>query len=186
MNRVIVWDPIVRVFHWTLAAAFAANALVTDPETPLHRWTGYAVVGLVLARIVWGLIGTRHARFSDFPPSLSGSLEQLGDMATGRRRAHTGHSPLGALMIYNMLASICVIAASGWMMTTNTWFGVNWVSELHSVSVTWMELSVAAHIGAVALESRRLGINLPKSMLTGYKNMPGPASTADTSRKDST
>jgi cytochrome b len=185
MNQVKVWDPLVRLFHWTLAAAFAVNAFLTNPETPLHHWIGYAVVGLVIIRIVWGLIGTRHARFTDFPPSLSGSLQQLGDMATGRRHAHTGHSPLGALMIYNMLASVCVIAASGWMMTTNMWFGVNWVSELHSVSVTWMELSVLAHISAVALESRRLGINLPKSMLTGYKKLPGTLPATESARKDS-
>jgi cytochrome b len=186
MNHVKVWDPLVRVFHWALAVTFAMNAFVTNPETPLHRWTGYAAVGLVLIRVVWGVAGTHHARFSDFPPSLSGSLEQLGDMATGRRQAHIGHSPLGALMIYNMLASVCAIAASGYMMTTNTWFGVNWVSELHSISVSWMELSVAAHVGAVALESRRLGINLPKSMLTGYKKLPSARAATEPAGKDST
>ncbi len=176
MQNVKVWDPFVRLFHWTLVGAFTANAFLIDRESQIHRWVGYAVVGLVLLRILWGLVGTRHARFSDFPPSVAGSLAQLADMATGRKHAHAGHSPLGALMIYNMLGSVLVIGASGWMMTTNRWFGVDWVAELHSVAVTWMELSVAAHIGAVLLETRRLGVNLPKSMLTGYKELPaGPA-----------
>ncbi|WP_347309845.1 cytochrome b/b6 domain-containing protein [Defluviimonas sp. SAOS-178_SWC] len=172
MAKVKVWDPVVRAFHWSLVAGFTANAIFTDAEGKLHEIVGYAVVALIGLRILWGLTGTRHARFADFPPSLSGAIRQMREMATGRRHAHIGHSPLGALMIYNLMASILVIGLTGYMMTTLTWFGVGWVEELHEVAVTWAELSIAAHIAAVIFESRRLGINLPKSMLTGYKSMP--------------
>jgi len=167
-----VWDPLVRVFHWSLVLAFAANALFTDPESNLHEWIGYVVVALIGLRILWGLVGTRYARFASFLPSTSGTMEQLSDIATGRKRVHLGHTPLGALMIYNLLLSMLAIGATGWMMTTNTWWGVDWVEELHEVLVTWAELSIVAHVGAVIWESLRTGVNLPRAMVTGVKTVP--------------
>lgn len=167
-----VWDPVVRVFHWSLVLAFGANALLTDPESNLHEWIGYAVVALIGLRILWGLVGGRYARFSSFPPSASGAMGQLSDMATGRRRVHLGHTPLGALMIYNLLLTILAIGATGYMMTTNTWWGVEWVEELHEVLVTWAEISIVAHVGAVIWESLRTGVNLPRAMVSGVKTVP--------------
>ena len=171
-RRIKVWDPAVRIFHWSLVAGFTANALFTDDESRLHQWIGYAIVALVLARILWGLVGPRHARFSDFPPSVNASLGQMREMATGRRHAHVGHSPLGALMIYNLIAALLVIGLSGWLMTTTAFWGVEWPEELHEIAVGWAEFSVVLHIAAVVLESRRLRINLPRSMVTGYKDIP--------------
>lgn len=166
-----VWDPAIRLFHWSLVAAFTANALFTDGEHRTHRLVGYAVIGLLGFRVIWGLVGSRHARFADFPPSVTASLGQLADMATGRRAVHVGHSPLGALMIYNLLAALAGIAATGYMMTTLTWFGIEWVRTAHELLVTWAEISVVAHVFAVVVESRRLQVNLPKAMLTGYKDI---------------
>jgi len=171
-RRIFVWDPAVRLFHWALVTGFVANAFFTNPEHDLHKWLGYVVLGLVALRLVWGLIGTRHARFADFPPSPSAAFGQLREMATGRRHAHAGHSPLGALMIYNLLATLVGIGFTGYMMTTLAYFGVDWVKEAHEMLVTWAEISIAMHIAAVIFESRRLGVNLPKSMVTGYKTLP--------------
>lgn len=173
MRRTIfVWDAFVRLFHWSLVAAFTANAFFTEDESPLHRYVGYTVLALVIARVVWGLFGSRHARFRDFPPDPAAAVGQLAEMATGRRHAHAGHSPLGALMIYNLLATLLVIGISGHMMTTLAFFGIEWVEELHEAAVLWAEASVVLHIAAVVFESRRLGINLPRSMVTGYKTLP--------------
>jgi cytochrome b len=97
-------------------------------------------------------------------------------MATGRRHAHAGHSPLGALMIYNLFVTLAAIGLTGWMMTTVTFFGIDWVEEAHEVLVTWAEVSIVLHIAAVIFESRRLGVNLPKSMVTGYKVLPDRSS----------
>lgn len=169
-RQTYVWDPVVRLFHWALVAGFVANAFVTRAGKPVHRYVGYAVAGLIALRLVWGLIGTRHARFADFPPDPAAAIGQLRDMATGRRKAHDGHSPLGALMIYNLLLTMVAIALTGWMQTTVTWFGVEWVSQTHEALVSWAELSIVAHVAAVVLESRRLRVNLPKSMVTGYKD----------------
>ncbi|MCA8880945.1 MAG: cytochrome b/b6 domain-containing protein [Rhodobacteraceae bacterium] len=173
-----VWDPAVRLFHWSLVAGFAANAIITDPESKIHRWIGYTVLSLVLFRLVWGVVGSRFARFSSFPPDLKGAREQLQDILTGRRRVHLGHTPLGGLMIYNLLATILVICISGYLMTTDRFWGTEWTEELHAAAVTWAELSVIAHITAVILESRRTGVNLPRAMMTGVKSVPDEASFA--------
>lgn len=171
MQKIRVWDPLVRVFHWLLAGLFAANALFVDDDSKLHQWIGYGVVALVLARILWGLVGTRYARFASFPPSLSGAVEQLTEIATGRRRVHIGHTPLGALMIYNLLAAMLLIGLSGYLMTTDMFWGLKWPEELHEVCVTWAEISVVLHIAAVIFESRRTRVNLPRAMLTGVKEI---------------
>jgi cytochrome b len=168
-GRYYVWDPFVRLFHWTLVAGFGFEFLLSDPESKIHRQIGYLVVALVLARIVWGLVGTRHARFADFPPSARAALGQLEEMARGRRHVHRGHSPLGALMIYNLIAVLLAIGATGYAMTTNTFWGAHWLEELHEGLVAWAAISVAAHVAAVVFESRRLRINLPRAMVTGYK-----------------
>jgi len=176
MKNVRIWDPFVRIFHWSLVVGFAANALITDPESKIHEYIGYAIVALVAARLVWGFVGSQYARFSSFTPSLDAILGQMRDMATGRRRIHLGHTPLGALMIFNLLGAMLAIGATGYMMTTNAFWGVEWVEELHEALVTWAELSVVAHVAAVIYESRRTGVNLPRAMVTGVKSLPEDAS----------
>lgn len=171
MQHLKVWDPAVRVFHWCLVAGFAANAFFTKPGKVPHQWVGCAVVGLIALRLIWGLVGTRHARFSDFRPSLTGAIEQMRDMATGRRHVHAGHSPLGAWMIYNLLATMIAIAVTGYMQTTLPFFGVKWVETAHAAFVNWAEISIVLHVAAVMVESRRLRVNLAKAMVTGYKDI---------------
>ena len=178
MKTYRIWDPFVRVFHWTLAAGFAANAIFTDPESALHENLGFAIAGLLAARLLWGLIGTRHARFGDFWPSRAGIAAQLREIATGRRTVHLGHTPLGAVMILNLFASIAAISLTGWMMTTNAFWGVDWVEELHEVLVVWAGASIALHVAAVIWESRRTGVNLPRAMVTGVKSVPEDAKLA--------
>lgn len=172
MRSYKVWDPAVRVFHWTLAAGFLANALVIDEDAPAHEWVGYGLVVLVGLRIIWGLVGPHHARFATFVPRPGDVTAQVTDMALRRRRTHLGHSPLGALMIGNLLLTLLAIGATGYLMTTNTFWGVEWVEEAHEALVLWAEFSILAHIAAVMLESLRTGINLPRSMITGCKSVP--------------
>ncbi|MCV2875334.1 cytochrome b/b6 domain-containing protein [Rhodobacteraceae bacterium XHP0102] len=167
-----IWDPLIRLFHWSLVIGFAVNALITDPESNLHEYIGYAIAGLIAFRLIWGLIGTKYARFSSFMPSRGSINSQLDDIITARRSTHLGHSPLGALMIFNLIASIIGIAATGYMMTTNAFWGVEWVEETHEILVTWAELSIVLHIAAVLWESRRTSVNLVRAMVTGIKTIP--------------
>ena len=167
-----VWDPFVRVFHWSLLILMSLNVFILDDETKFHRWVGYTVAGLLAARILWGFIGPRYARFRSFPPSARQSLEQLTDLASGRKRIHLGHTPLGALMIYNLILTIAVICLSGYLMTTDMFWGVEWPEEVHEAAVTWVKISVALHVAAGLFESYRTKVNLPRAMVTGYKELP--------------
>lgn len=177
--KIKVWDPFVRVFHWSLFGAFTANALFVPTASYLHLVLGYGIAALVAARLIWGFVGRGYARFGTFPPDARAATLQAADMAAGRRRVHLGHTPLGALMIYNLLLTIVVISASGWMMTTLAFWGVRRVKDLHDIAVTWAELSVVVHIAAVLWESRRTGVNLPKAMFTGYKEVPARIKIAE-------
>ena len=171
MSKVKVWDPLVRIFHWALVGFFAANAVFVDDESKLHIWIGYAVAALILIRIIWGFVGTKYAKFNSFCPSSSAASGHLTDIATGRKREHIGHTPLGAWMIYNLLLAIIVISASGYLMTTGMFSGVEWPEEVHEVAVAWAEVSIVLHVLAVIFESVRLRTNLPRAMVTGYKIM---------------
>lgn len=177
MTKYTIWDPFVRLFHWSLVAGFAANALFTDDESKLHENIGYILVALIAARLVWGMIGPHYAKFASFWPTSETITAQVSDMATGRKRLHLGHTPLGALMIFNLLAAVALIGLTGWMMTTNAYWGVDWVEETHEALVTWAEISIVLHIIAVIWESRRTGVNLPRAMITGVKNVPDGART---------
>jgi len=172
MHTVKVWDAFVRLFHWSLVIAFTLEALVLDEDSRLHEQVGYFVLALIGARIIWGLVGTKYARFSSFKPSIPAAVEQLGDIATQRDKSHMGHSPLGALMIYNLLISIALIGITGWMMTTNMFWGSEGVEELHEGLVIWAGASIGVHIVAVIFEGRRSRVNLVKAMVTGYKTLP--------------
>lgn len=172
MEQRKVWDPLVRLTHWGVALGIVLNGAILDEESALHLTVGYAVLALVGLRLIWGLIGTRHARFSDFPPDRLAAMVQLRDIAIGRKRTHLGHTPLGALMIYNLWASIGLISLTGYMMTTTTFWGVEWVEEMHELFVIWVYFSAALHVTAVIWESRRTGVNLPRAMVTGSKTVP--------------
>ncbi|MFK7937981.1 MAG: cytochrome b/b6 domain-containing protein [Roseovarius sp.] len=166
-----VWDPFIRVFHIALAVGFVANALILPNQSTLHLWVGYALGGLVLMRIFWGLIGPRTARFSTFLQGPAALFEHLTEIATHRRRAHRGHSPLGGWMVVNLLGTVLAIAVSGWMISLGT-PALGWAEDLHEGLVVWASLSISAHVVAVLWESRRTGINLISAMITGRKLTP--------------
>ncbi|KIC37197.1 cytochrome b/b6 domain-containing protein [Leisingera sp. ANG-M7] len=172
MQKAYIWDPLVRSFHWLLAGGFLANALLTDPDGSLHHYLGYFIAALVGLRVIWGLAGSRYARFSSFPPDPSAAAGQLTDIATGRVRYHKGHSPLGALMIYNLLLTLLAVALTGWMAASPAFQGIGWPEDLHEALVSWAELSVVLHVAAVLFESRRTKVNLARAMVTGYKELP--------------
>jgi cytochrome b len=112
-QEVKVWDPLVRIFHWSLVAAFTIAYLTGDEESALHEWSGYVVIGLVLFRVLWGLIGTRYARFSDFIYGPAAIISYVRDMALGRPKRYLGHNPLGGIMILVMLASLLATGLTG-------------------------------------------------------------------------
>lgn len=167
--EVRVWDPLVRTFHWSLVAGFAVAWLTADEAKTAHEYAGYVVLGLVAVRILWGLAGTRHARFSDFVCRPATVISFLKDMVGRRAKRYIGHNPAGGAMVIALLAIVAVISATGVMMTTNAYFGVEWVEELHEGSVNMGLILVGLHILGVIFASFEHGENLVRSMVTGRK-----------------
>jgi cytochrome b len=168
-----VWDPLVRLIHWLVVAAILLNGFVTDPESRLHEYVGYAALGLVGLRLVWGLTGPRSARFSSFPPNPFAAIRHIRDTLARKKVVRLSHNPLGALMVYNIWATILVLCATGIMMGTVRFFGMEWVEETHEAAFYWLMVSVGLHVFGVVLESWLSRVPLISAMITGRKRIPG-------------
>lgn len=170
-----VWDPLLRLAHWGLAAAVTL-ALVSSEDRGLHEAAGYVALGIVGLRILWGVVGPIHARFTDFVYSPGTVLAYLRDLSRLNARRYLGHNPAGGAMILAMLALILVAGVSGWMSLTDRFFGVGWVEDLHSASGNLLMFLVIGHVLGVIVSSMLHGENLVRAMITGRK--PAKITTA--------
>ena len=176
MHEVAVWDRFVRVFHWSLVVLFFSAFFILDDDGAPHRWAGYAVLGLVVARIIWGFVGTHNARFSSFPPDPAAAMKHARNLISGKaEKPVLTHNPLGALMVYNLLLALTAVCVTGYMMTTDTFWGVDWVEEAHELAANYTLICVGLHVAGVILESRRSKTNLIRAMVTGSKEVPDEA-----------
>ena len=163
-----VWDPFVRLFHWGTVAA-VATAYLSSEHRWLHEPFGYAIIVLTVLRVLWGFVGTRHARFSDFVAGPGAVRRYLASLAKGRAERHIGHNPAGGAMVVLLLILLMVAGVSGWMTETDRWFGVAWVDHLHHISAHLLILVAGVHVLGVIVSSRLHGENLVRAMLTGRK-----------------
>lgn len=167
-ETVKVWDPFVRIFHWSLVALFALAWLSEDLQA-LHQPVGYAILALVALRIGWGFVGSKHARFSDFVRSPRASLAYAGGLLTGTAPRFLGHNPLAGVMVVALMGALAVTGASGWLMTTEAYRSVRWLEEAHEALATFTLTLAAVHVLAVFIMSVWHGENLVRAMITGRK-----------------
>ncbi|MEN8108506.1 MAG: cytochrome b/b6 domain-containing protein [Pseudomonadota bacterium] len=112
-NEIRVWDPLIRIFHWSLVLAFTVAYLSGDEESSLHIYSGYVVLGLIAFRVLWGLIGTRYARFSNFVYSPGTVIQYLKDLVAKNPKHYVGHNPAGGWMVIAMLLCLFIVSVSG-------------------------------------------------------------------------
>ena len=194
-RRVRVWDPFVRVFHWTLVIAFFVAFVTEGEQATLHELAGYVVGGLVVVRFVWGFVGTRHARFADFVYRPAAVLAYGLRLVTFRSERYLGHSPLGGAMVVALLVCLALTVGTG-ILTDQRGEGreeatlvttaladedeegkdererevrESALSEIHEVLANLTFLLVILHVGGVILASLAHRENLVRAMFTGDK-----------------
>ena len=168
-RSILVWDAPVRVFHWLLAASFIGAFITAESERwrLLHVTLGYTVGGLVVFRLLWGLLGTRHARFAGFVRGPRQVWDYLRSLLGSRPQHHVGHNPAGAWAIVGLLAGAVLLVGSGWMIYND--LGGKLFEELHEGVANGMMALVAVHVLGVIISSRLHRENLVRSMITGHK-----------------
>jgi len=113
MNEIRVWDPFIRIFHWSLVVAFSIAYLSGEDESLLHIYSGYAVLGLVVFRLLWGIVGTEYARFSNFIYSPGALVRYLKSLIERKPLYYVGHNPAAGLMVVALLLCLLVVSVSG-------------------------------------------------------------------------
>lgn len=168
-TSILVWDLPTRIFHWTLAGSFLVAYLSGESErwVKVHVVAGYTLVGLILFRLVWGLAGTRYARFSSFWPDLAGIKRHVQGLLSGRAEDEPGHNPVGALAIQGLLLLGIITGISGWLTFED--MGGDWLEEIHEAAASLMLAIVALHIAGVIVTSRLSGQKLIRAMVSGRK-----------------
>lgn len=167
-----VWDPLVRLFHWGLVVSYAVAWLTADLWDDMHEWAGYMAAGLIAFRLVWGFIGPKYARFTQFVRSPARVVRYLGSILRGRKVRYIGHNPAGAVMILALMFTILGTALTGWMYTLDAFWGVDWVEETHEFLADVTLILVLGHVAGVILTSLRHKENLARAMIIGRKRAP--------------
>jgi cytochrome b len=172
-EMVPVWDFAVRVLHWSLVLSVAAAWLTRHSPGRWHEWLGYATLAIVAARTAWGFIGAGHARFGEFMRSPAATAAYARSVVGGREARYLVHNPLGGWMVAALLAMVALVGFTGWLYTTDRFWGIAWVERLHSTLSDVLFVVVALHIVGVVFTSARHRENLLASMLHGRKRNGG-------------
>lgn len=170
-----VWDPFVRIFHWSLVSAFgvAFYTHASEWDRALHVQAGYIVGILLVARIVWGLIATGYANFDTFPLNPIRAMKHFTSILRGRAKHYTGHNPTGSLVIYAMLTIGLTAVISGWLVYNDGWLidAPELLQSIHHYA-TWGWLAlVGLHVCGVLFETLVHKDNLIWAMITGCKRV---------------
>lgn len=191
-----VWDPLVRVSHWVMAAAFGIAWATAEGEEgivqTLHVGAGYTILGLVALRLVWGVIGTRHARFASFVKGPRQVLAYLGRMARLDAPATVGHNPAAGAMIVALLVGLALTGATGLMLygaheqagplarAMAPFAGFDEaLEEVHEFLAGFTAALVGLHVAGVLFSSLLHRENLIRAMITGRKPLRAHGAEAE-------
>ena len=171
-----VWDRLVRTLHWTLVASVTLAWLSTTALLSAigftHQPAGYVALAVVLVRIAWGFGSNRHARFVQFVRGPRATLAYTRAVAARREPRHLGHNPLGAWMVLALMGCVVGLALTGWLYTTDRFFGDETVDLMHQV-LAWALLAlIGMHLAGVIFTSLRHRENLVRAMFDGKKSAP--------------
>lgn len=169
-TRILVWDLPTRLFHWLLVLSFAGAFLTAESERfrDVHVLLGYTVLALIGFRLIWGIIGTRYARFSSFAFGPAKVVAYLKSLLTRSPDHYLGHNPAGSWVIYGLLLLGLVSGVSGY--ATYNEIGGDWMEELHEGTSNTMLALVVVHVAGVIVSSLLHRENLIGSMINGYKS----------------
>lgn len=164
-----VWDPVVRIFHWTVVAGCILDLFIVEDGELAHRVIGYTVAAALFVRLVWGFVGTKHARFANFTPGPRRLRSYLSALARGREPRTLGHNPAGAVMMLLLMALLVGVSVTGWMMGLDAFWGADWLEQAHEALANAILVLAMVHAAAALFESWRHRENLVWSMVTGRK-----------------
>ena len=167
-----VWDAPVRLLHWGMVAAVAVAWWSSDDTGPLHENMGYVVVALLAARLAWGFRGSHYARFAQFVRAPRAALAYARAALAGHAPRYIGHNPLGGWMVLALLADLGLLGFTGWLYTTDMFWGYGWLANLHKC-LGWALLAlIALHVAGMLWTSWQHRENLVRAMVTGEKAPP--------------
>ncbi len=168
-DRVKVWDIAVRFFHWSLVLTFLIAWVSADEWDKVHEISGYFIGGLVGFRIVWGLGGSKYARFGNFIYKPATVLQYLRDSRSFRTKRYIGHNPAGGAMVIALLLSLIGVTVTGIAMVEPLYWGGEWMEELHEVAANIILVLIGLHIVGILFASFEHNENLVRSMINGFK-----------------
>ena len=187
MTKIPVWDPAIRAVHWVqatlVATALATGFFAAKPWLGVHVTVGYALAGLLLFRLVWGVFGPGHARFSSFIGHPRQVLDHLRAVAARRHSFHLGHNPAGGIMVVVLLGGLILLTITGLISLGGTrkdgplaalvsFTAGARAGQIHQVLAWLLPALIALHLAGVFVESRLSGVNLVRAMIDGKKRLP--------------
>lgn len=169
-----VWDPLVRVAHWTLAVSVLVAYATGEHAGAWHERIGYVALAAAILRIAWGFVGSTHARFGDFVAGPARLRAYTSALLAGGEPRHIGHNPLGGAWILLMLALVLATGATGWALSGYGHHEAKALEEAHEALAGGLLAAAAVHVAGVVYESLRHRENLVAAMFTGRKRAPAP------------